>query len=131
MELVIASASAAVALMVKSAVESMGEKSGEMSWGAVKKLFKLIRSRFSGDTEAETSLAELDKNPQEDAVQESLQRILTAYMLRDQHFCDELVRFVEQAEGRTAGAGNISASVINNAHVFNGKVEISGDWNSR
>lgn len=131
MELVIASASAAVALLVKSAVESMGEKTGEMSWGTVKKLFKLIRSRFSGDAEAESSLAELGKNPQEDAVQESLQRILTAYMLRDQRFCKELVSFVEQVEGRPAGTGNISASVINNAHVFNGKVEISGDWNSR
>ncbi|WP_433700781.1 hypothetical protein [Nocardiopsis sp. CA-288880] len=131
MELVFAAASAAVALLVQTAVKTIGEKSGNASWGVAKSVVERIRMRFRGDQEAEEVLAAVETRPEEGQAQESLQRVLASYMLRDQQFCDELVELVERAAEKPAGGTGISASVIKNANVFNEKVEISGDWNSQ
>ncbi|GAB3698330.1 hypothetical protein [Nocardiopsis oceani] len=131
MEPVLATATAAVALLSGAALKSLGTKAGADSWKAVKSLFELVKSRFSGDPEAEKSLAVLGDEPQEEAAQESLQRMLAAYMLRDQEFQEELNRLVNEAAPRSHGHGDVNASVVKNAHVFNDRVEISGDWNSQ
>ncbi len=129
MEPVFAAASAAVALVVQTAAKAVGEKSANASWSAAKSLVERIRDRFGGDREAEGALRAVESEPQEPRAQESLQRMVTAYMLRDQGFCDELVDLVERARASSPGGAAIQASVIKNANVFNDKVEISGDWN--
>ncbi|MFF8767764.1 hypothetical protein ACF07Q_24880 [Nocardiopsis dassonvillei] len=130
MELAFAAASAAVALVVQTAAQTIGEKSGNASWDAAKSVVERIRSRFAGDREAEGTLAAIENHPEEEGNQESLQRMLAAYMLRDQQFRDELIEMTEKAGRTSSGGAAIQASMIKNANVFNEKVQISGDWNS-
>lgn len=129
MEPVFAAASAVVALVVQSAAKNIGEESGKASWGAAKSVVERIQKRFRGDREAEDSLRDIEGMPKKPEVQDSLQRLLVAYMLRDQKFHDELVELVERAGEASFGGASIQASVIKNANVFNDKVEIAGDWN--
>ncbi|WP_306369542.1 hypothetical protein [Nocardiopsis sp. CC223A] len=130
MELVFAAASAAVALLVQGALKTIGEKSGGASWDAGKAVLDRVRSRFSGDPEAEVVLSELEEAPGEESSQESVHRMLVSYMVRDQRFREELVELLEKAKGEVPPGTSINANVIKNANVFNQKVEISGDWNS-
>ncbi|WP_159942049.1 hypothetical protein [Nocardiopsis sp. FR6] len=130
MELVFAAASAAVALVVQTAAQTIGEKSGTASWDAAQSVVERIRSRFRGDQEAENALLEIEAQPEEGQAQETLRRMLAAYMMRDEAFRDDVLALVEQADISDSRGPAIQASVIKNANVFNGKVEISGDWNS-
>lgn len=128
--MVFAAASAAVVLVVQTAARTLGQKSGNASWSAMKSVVERIRARFGGDEEAQDALTAVEDSPQETKAQEDLERMLAAYMLRDQEFRDELIEIIEQAKKSSDGGAAIQASVIKNANVFNEKVEISGDWNS-
>ncbi|MFC7884533.1 hypothetical protein ACFUVV_22020 [Streptomyces sp. NPDC057376] len=129
MDPVTAVAAAGVALVVKGALESAGQEAGRSGWSGGARLVERIRARFRGNTQAEGALDQVARTPDDEDAQQQLERQLAAHMLLDSGFETEIRRLVDEAvaaQGRNGA--QISAALIKNAQVFNGKVEVQGDW---
>ncbi|MGW7488397.1 hypothetical protein [Streptomyces sp. NPDC054786] len=129
MDPVTAAAAAAVALVVKGALESAGQEAGRSGWSGGARLIERVRARFRGDGEAVDALDRVEQSPDDTAAQEQLQRLLLAHMLRDRDFESDIRRQVDEAVAAHGGTAQVNAALIKNAQVFNEKVEIQGDWN--
>ncbi|MFH8242107.1 hypothetical protein [Streptomyces sp. NPDC018321] len=115
--------------MVKGALESAGQEAGRSGWSGGARLVERIRARFRGNTQAEGALDQVARTPDDEDAQQQLERQLAAHMLLDSGFETEIRRLVDEAvaaQGRNGA--QISAALIKNAQVFNGKVEVQGDW---
>lgn len=129
MDPVTAVAAAGVALVVKGALESAGQEAGRSGWAGGARLVERIRARFRGHADAETALERVTGSPEDEAAQQDLQRQLAAHMLLDSGFEAEIRRMIDEAVAEQGRSGaQISAALIKNAQVFNGKVEVQGDW---
>ncbi|MET9732521.1 hypothetical protein ABZZ79_18290 [Streptomyces sp. NPDC006458] len=129
MDPVTAVAAAGVALVVKGALESAGQEAGRSGWAGGARLVERIRTRFRGHSDAEDALERVAGAPDDESARQTLERQLAAHMLLDSAFEAEMRRLVDEAvaaQGR--GGAQISAALIKNAQVFNGKVEVRGDW---
>ncbi|MEU6271795.1 hypothetical protein ABZ871_05125 [Streptomyces populi] len=88
-----------------------------------------IRAHFRGNAEAEGALDRVTTVPDDESAQRNLERQLAAQMLLDAGFETEIRRLVDEAVAAQGRSGaQISAALIKNAQVFNGKVEVQGDW---
>ncbi|MCS0600718.1 hypothetical protein NX794_05660 [Streptomyces sp. LP11] len=129
MDPVTAVAAAGVALVVKGALESAGQEAGRSGWAGGARLIERLRVRFRGDTTAEHALERVAGTPDDEAAQQALQRQLAAHMLLDPDFETEMRRLVDEAVAAQGRSGaQISAALVKNAQVFNGKVEVQGNW---
>jgi hypothetical protein len=129
MDPVTAVAAAGVALVVKGALETAGQEAGRSGWAGGARLMERIRVRFRGNADAEGALDRVTGSPDDENAQEELQRQLAAHMLLDSGFETEIRRLVDEAVAAQGRSGaQISAALIKNAQVFNGKVEVQGDW---
>lgn len=129
MDPVTAVAAAGVALVVKGALETAGQEAGRSGWSGGARLVERIRARFGGNADAEDALDRVTRSPDDESAHEDLERQLAAHMLLDPGFETEIRRLVDEAvaaQGR--GGAQISAALIKNAQVFNGKVDVQGDW---
>jgi hypothetical protein len=129
MDPVTAVAAAGVALVVKGALETAGQEAGRSSWAGGARLVERIRARFAGNSDAADALSRVTASPDDQSAQQDLERQLAAHMLLDTGFEAEIRRLVDEAvlaQGRSGA--QISAALIKNAQVFNGKVEVQGDW---
>ncbi len=129
MDPVTAVAAAGVALVVKGALESAGQEAGRSGWTGGARLIERVRARFRGDSAAEAALVEVTRAPDDENAQQVLERLLTAHMLLDRGFEDEVRRLVNEAVAASSSGAQVSAALIKNSQVFNEKVEIKGDWN--
>ncbi|WP_327672198.1 MULTISPECIES: hypothetical protein [unclassified Streptomyces] len=129
MDPVTAVAAAGVALVVKGALESTGQEAGRAGWTGGARLIERIRTRFRGDTPAESALDQVTRVPDDENAQQELERLLAAHMLLDRSFEDEMRRTVDEAVAARGKGAQVNAALIKNAQVFNEKVEIKGDWN--
>lgn len=129
MDPVTAVAAAGVALVVKGALETAGQEAGRSGWAGGARLIERIRARFRGNSDAEGSLDRVTVAPDDEQAQQELERQLAAHMLLDSGFDMEIRRLVDEAVAAQSRSGaQISAALIKNAQVFNGKVEVQGDW---
>ncbi|ANP53696.1 hypothetical protein [Streptomyces griseochromogenes] len=129
MDPVTAVAAAGVALVVKGALETAGQEAGRSGWAGGARLVERIRARFRGNAEAENALDLVAGSPDDEGAQQALERQLAAHMLLDPNFETEVRRLVDEAVAAQGRSGaQISAALIKNAQVFNGKVEVQGDW---
>ncbi|MER0448954.1 hypothetical protein ABR738_31110 [Streptomyces sp. Edi4] len=130
MDPVTAVAAASVALVVKGALEAAAQEAGRSGWSGGARLMARLRARFGGDRDAELALDRVARAPEDEESRQELERILAAHMLRDPAFEADVRRLVEEAAA-TMGRGGpqVTAALIKNAHVFNEKVEVHGDWN--
>ncbi|GAA3839037.1 hypothetical protein ACFS5L_35535 [Streptomyces phyllanthi] len=129
MDPVTAVAAAGVALVVKGALEAAGQEAGRSGWSGGARLVERIRARFRGNTEAEDALDRVTAAPDDEEAHQNLERLLAAHMLLDSGFETEIRRLVDEAVAAQGhGGAQISAALIKNAQVFNGKVEVQGDW---
>ncbi|WP_433918209.1 hypothetical protein OIE50_10500 [Streptomyces canus] len=129
MDPVTAVAAAGVALVVKGALETAGQEAGRSGWAGGARLMERIRARFRGNADAEGALDRVTGSPDDENAQQELQRQLAAHMLLDSGFETEIRRLVDEAVAAQGRSGaQISAALIKNAQVFNGKVEVQGDW---
>ncbi|WP_395572425.1 hypothetical protein [Streptomyces sp. BK79] len=129
MDPVTAVAAAGVALVAKGALESAGQEAGRSGWSGGARLVERIRARFRGDADAESALDQVARTPDDEDAQQRLERRLAAHMLLDSGFETEIRRLVDEAVAAQGRDGaQISAALIKNAQVFNGKVEVQGDW---
>ncbi|WP_329240152.1 hypothetical protein [Streptomyces canus] len=129
MDPVTAVAAAGVALVVKGALETAGQEAGRSGWAGGARLMERIRARFRGNADAEGALDRATGSPDDENAQQELQRQLAAHMLLDSGFETEIRRLVDEAVAAQGRSGaQISAALIKNAQVFNGKVEVQGDW---
>ncbi|MEU0212280.1 hypothetical protein [Streptomyces canus] len=129
MDPVTAVAAAGVALVVKGALETAGQEAGRSGWAGGARLMDRIRARFRGNTDAEGALDRVTDSPDDENAQQELERQLAAHMLLDSGFETEIRRLVDEAVAAQGRSGaQISAALIKNAQVFNGKVEVQGDW---
>jgi hypothetical protein len=129
MDPVTAVAAAGVALVVKGALETAGQEAGRSGWAGGARLVERIRARFRGDADAEGALDRVTDAPDDEGARRELERRLAAHMLLDEHFEAEIRRLVDEAVAAQGRSGpQISAALIKNAQVFNGKVEVQGDW---
>ncbi|MGI5199733.1 hypothetical protein ACQEVY_39885 [Streptomyces sp. CA-288835] len=129
MDPVTAAAAAGVALVVKGALESAGQEAGRVGWSGGARLVERIRARFRGDADAEQALDRVTGAPDDESAHQTLERLLAAHMLLDPEFEAEIRRLVDEAVAAQGKDGaQITAALIKNAHVFNGKVEVQGDW---
>ncbi|MFD6326717.1 hypothetical protein ACFWOL_28555 [Streptomyces sp. NPDC058442] len=129
MDPVTAVAAAGVALVVKGALETAGQEAGRSGWTGGARLVERIRARFRGNAEAQGALDRVTATPEDEGAQEDLERQLAAQMLLDEGFETEIRRLVDEAVAAQGRSGaQISAALIKNAQVFNGKVEVQGDW---
>lgn len=127
MDPVTAVAAAGVALVAKGALESAGQEAGRSGWNGGARLVERIRARFRGDADAEGALDRVTGTPDDEDARQALERQLAAHMLLDTGFETEIRRLVDEAVAARGGS-QISAALIKNAQVFNGKVEVRGDW---
>ncbi|MCX5259814.1 hypothetical protein [Streptomyces canus] len=129
MDPVTAVAAAGVALVVKGALETAGQEAGRSGWAGGARLMERIRARFRGNADAEGALDRVTGSPDDENAQQELERQLAAHMLLDSGFETEIRRLVDEAVAAQGRSGaQISAALIKNAQVFNGKVEVQGDW---
>ncbi|MGX1268565.1 hypothetical protein [Streptomyces phaeoluteigriseus] len=129
MDPVTAVAAAGVALVVKGALETAGQEAGRSGWHGGARLVERIRARFRGNAQAEGALDRVTTAPDDENAQQDLERQLAAQMLLDSDFETEIRRMVDEAVAAQGRSGaQISAALIKNAQVFNGKVEVQGDW---
>ncbi|MFF0085797.1 hypothetical protein ACFYR1_39775 [Streptomyces canus] len=129
MDPVTAVAAAGVALVVKGALETAGQEAGRSGWAGGARLMERIRARFRGNADAEGALDRVTGSPDDENAQQELERQLAAHMLLDSGFETEMRRLVDEAVAAQGRSGaQISAALIKNAQVFNGKVEVQGDW---
>ncbi|MEU0426458.1 hypothetical protein ABZ235_23165 [Streptomyces canus] len=129
MDPVTAVAAAGVALVVKGALETAGQEAGRSGWAGGARLMDRIRARFRGNADAEGALDRVTDSPDDENAQQELERQLAAHMLLDSGFETEIRRLVDEAVAAQGRSGaQISAALIKNAQVFNGKVEVQGDW---
>ncbi|MET7694760.1 hypothetical protein ABZT06_43765 [Streptomyces sp. NPDC005483] len=129
MDPVTAVAAAGVALVVKGALETAGQEAGRSGWAGGARLIERIRARFRGNADAEGALDRVTGSPDDENAQQELERQLAAHMLLDSGFETEIRRLVDEAVAAQGRSGaQISAALIKNAQVFNGKVEVQGDW---
>ncbi|MEV6025030.1 hypothetical protein [Streptomyces sp. NPDC052036] len=129
MDPVTAVAAAGVALVVKGALEAAGEEAGRSGWSGGARLVERIHARFRGNASAEDALDRVTRAPDDEGAQQDLERQLAAQMLLDAAFETEIRRLVDEAVAAQGRSGaQISAALIKNAQVFNGKVEVQGDW---
>ncbi|MFE3037293.1 hypothetical protein ACFXKY_37275 [Streptomyces canus] len=129
MDPVTAVAAAGVALVVKGALETAGQEAGRSGWAGGARLIERIRARFRGNADAEGALDRVTGSPEDENAQQELERQLAAHMLLDSGFETEIRRLVDEAVAAQGRSGaQISAALIKNAQVFNGKVEVQGDW---
>jgi hypothetical protein len=129
MDPVTAVAAAGVALVVKGALETAGQEAGRSGWAGGARLVARIRARFRGNADAEGALDRVTDSPDDENAQQELERQLAAHMLLDSGFETEVRRLVDEAVAAQGRSGaQISAALIKNAQVFNGKVEVQGDW---
>jgi hypothetical protein len=129
MDPVTAVAAAGVALVVKGALETAGQEAGRSGWAGGARLMERIRARFRGNADAEGALDRVAGTPDDENAQQELERQLAAHMLLDSGFETEIRRLVDEAVAAQGRSGaQISAALIKNAQVFNGKVEVQGDW---
>ncbi|MET9790840.1 hypothetical protein [Streptomyces canus] len=129
MDPVTAVAAAGVALVVKGALETAGQEAGRSGWAGGARLMERIRARFRGNADAEGALDRVTGSPDDENAQQELERQLAAHMLLDSGFETEVRRLVDEAVAAQGRSGaQISAALIKNAQVFNGKVEVQGDW---
>ncbi|USQ87020.1 hypothetical protein NFX46_26875 [Streptomyces phaeoluteigriseus] len=129
MDPVTAVAAAGVALVVKGALETAGQEAGRSGWNGGARLVERIRARFRGNPEAEEALDRVTTVPDDESAQQDLERQLAAQMLLDAGFETEIRRMVDEAVAAQGRSGaQISAALIKNAQVFNGKVEVQGNW---
>ncbi|MDH6432640.1 hypothetical protein M2158_001117 [Streptomyces sp. SAI-144] len=129
MDPVTAVAAAGVALVVKGALETAGQEAGRSGWAGGARLMDRIRARFRGNADAEGALDRVTGSPDDENAQQELERQLAAHMLLDSGFETEIRRLVDEAVAAQGRSGaQISAALIKNAQVFNGKVEVQGDW---
>jgi hypothetical protein len=129
MDPVTAVAAAGVALVVKGALETAGQEAGRSGWVGGARLVERIRARFRGNADAEGALDRVTDSPDDENAQQELERQLAAHMLLDSGFETEVRRLVDEAVAAQGRSGaQISAALIKNAQVFNGKVEVQGDW---
>ena len=127
MDPVTAVAAAGVVLVAKGALESAGQEAGRSGWNGGARLVERIRARFRGNADAEGALDRVTGTPDDEDARQTLERQLAAHMLLDSDFETEIRRLVDEAVTARGGA-QISAALIKNAQVFNGKVEVQGDW---
>ncbi|MFF9804950.1 hypothetical protein ACF1G5_07430 [Streptomyces coeruleorubidus] len=129
MDPVTAVAAAGVALVVKGALETAGQEAGRSGWTGGARLMERIRARFRGNAQAQGALDRVTTTPEDESAQQDLERQLAAQMLLDEGFETEIRRLVDEAVAAQGRSGaQISAALIKNAQVFNGKVEVQGDW---
>lgn len=129
MDPVTAVAAAGVALVVKGALETAGQEAGRSGWAGGTRLIERIRARFRGSADAESALDRVTGSPDDENAQQELERQLAAHMLLDAGFETEVRRLVDEAVAAQGRSGpQISASLIKNAQVINGKVEVHGNW---
>ncbi|MCX4862317.1 hypothetical protein OG426_08945 [Streptomyces canus] len=129
MDPVTAVAAAGVALVVKGALETAGQEAGRSGWAGGARLMERIRARFRGNADAEGALDRVTGSPDDENAQQELERQLAAHMLLDSGFETEIRRLVDEAVAAQGRSGaQISAALIKTAQVFNGKVEVQGDW---
>ncbi|MFD4572468.1 hypothetical protein ACFWNK_05290 [Streptomyces sp. NPDC058417] len=118
-----------MALVVKGALETAGQEAGRSGWTGGARLVERLRARFRGDAAAEGALDRVTDAPEDEVAQQDLERQLAARMLLDAEFEAEIRRVVDEAvAAQGAGGAQISAALIKNAQVFNGKVEVQGNW---
>ncbi|TXS46148.1 hypothetical protein EAO75_25700 [Streptomyces sp. uw30] len=129
MDPVTAVAAAGVALVVKGALESAGQEAGRSGWAGGARLVERIRARFRGNAAAEQALEQVTGSPDDENAQQDLQRQLAGHMMLDSDFEAEIRKLVDEAVAAQGRSGpQISAGLIKNAQVFNGKVEVQGNW---
>ncbi|MFI5978247.1 hypothetical protein [Streptomyces sp. NPDC051452] len=129
MDPVTAVAAAGVALVVKGALETAGQEAGRSGWAGGARLVERIRARFRGDADAESALDRVTGSPDDEQARQALERRLAAHMLLDPDFESEVRRLVDEAVAAQGRSGaQISAALVKNAQVFNGKVEVQGNW---
>ncbi|MDQ0759035.1 hypothetical protein [Streptomyces canus] len=129
MDPVTAVAAAGVALVVKGALETAGQEAGRSGWAGGARLMERIRARFRGNADAEDALDRVTGAPDDENAQQELERQLAAHMLLDSGFETEIRRLVDEAVAAQGSSGaQITATLIKTAQVFNGKVEVQGDW---
>lgn len=129
MDPVTAVAAAGVALVVKGALETAGQEAGRSGWAGGTRLIERIRARFRGNADAENALERVTGSPDDESAQQALERQLAAHMLLDPDFEAEIRRIVDEAVAAQGRSGaQISAALIKNAQVFNGKIDVQGNW---
>ena len=82
---------------------------------AIGRLYKFIEKKFTGDKPAETSLADMKKNPRDQDTQASLRKEIKKAMSADQEFALALVELMSEMD-KENNAQTVNNTVITGEH---------------
>ena len=115
---------AAASLLATKLGEGFAGEAGKSAWGAAKRLFGLVQSKFEDDPEATAALEDLQAEPPDESRIRAVAEALRDQAERDERFRAELEALVAAAE-QDQSRPEALTQIFGNARV--GKVVTIGD----
>jgi tetratricopeptide (TPR) repeat protein len=106
----------AATLLATKALEALGGKFGEHTWGGMGRLIALVRRKVTGHQPAETALSEVERHPDDQDRIRALAELLAALAAQDAAFHRELAALVSDAR-RDPSIGSLATLVYGQAQV--------------
>jgi hypothetical protein len=103
-------------LLAKTALEALGGKAGESTWGAFGRIADAVRARFGNEAEVTEALERLEAKPTSQARTTEVAEVLQPRLEADPDFAAELARLIEQARIEPQTASFVT-TVQDNARV--------------